>query len=180
MSEWFETAEGLWAKAWALFKDDSVPRFIALATVGADGPANRLVVLRDADAGEARLVIYTDAASVKVGELARDPRAALAYWRQADSLQVRLEGEMEITTGDSLRAEWEALSEAQRGNYGVMPPPGSRIASPHDYTRAPDFDKFARLDFSAETVDIVHLGRDFHRRVLYSRGTGWAGQWRAP
>jgi hypothetical protein len=180
MTEWFETVEGLWAKAWALFADDSVPRYIALATIGAEGPANRLVVLREAVEPEGRLVIYTDAASVKVSELADDPRAALAYWRSADALQVRLEGEITVRRGPELQGEWERLSEAQRGNYGVMPIPGSTIESSGAYTRAPDFDRFARLDFHAQRFDIVHLGRAHHRRVLYTRASGWQAQWLAP
>lgn len=180
MSDWHTSTDGLWAKAWALFTDASQPRYIALATIGASGPANRLVVLRDADPQAAELMIYTDAASVKVGELQADPRAALAYWRSADALQVRLEGRIQITTGQALADGWQTLAPHQKGNYGVMPPPGSAIDASDAYSREPDFDKFAQLTFTAETIDIVHLSRDHHRRALYSRDTHWAGQWRAP
>lgn len=180
MTEWFATQDGLWSKAWDLFEATGEPRFIALATQGADGPANRLVVIREADRAAATVTIYTDAASVKIGELHGDPRAALAYWRSADQIQVRLEGQIGITTGDALRDEWEALTETQRGNYGVMPPPGTPVDASDAYARVPDFDKFARLQFAAHSIDIVYLGRDHHRRAIYTRDGDWHGQWRAP
>lgn len=180
MTEWYETLDGLWDRAWTLFADTRVRRFVALATMGETGPANRMVVIRAADRAAATLTIYTDATSAKIPEIRRASVASLVYWRAEDALQVRVEGAIEIATGDAVKADWAALDAPQRGNYGVTPPPGTFIDCAHAYARTADEDTFARLTVHAETIDIVHLSPDAHRRCLYVRSTGWKGRWRAP
>ncbi|MEL7117021.1 MAG: pyridoxamine 5'-phosphate oxidase family protein [Pseudomonadota bacterium] len=180
MSEWYTTLDGLWDRGWSLLAAGGAHRFVTLATLSGRGPEARLVVLRGADRETGRLEIYTDSLSTKVRELGADPRAALHHWTPSDDLQIRLTGAIEITTGAALQDIWDALPAPQRTSYGVKPAPGSAIASAEAYTRVPDFAQFARLTFQADEIDIVHLGRDLHRRAEYDRADGWQGAWRAP
>jgi hypothetical protein len=126
------------------------------------------------------VTIYTDVNSAKVAELRAEKRAALAYWRSADLIQIRLEGEIAVITGAELDPDWAALSDRQRGDYGVTPAPAQPIEHAGAYDRPHARKTFARLDFTASSVDIVHLSPDHHRRALYKRETTWRGQWRAP
>lgn len=180
MSDWFETTQGLWTKGWEMLGAGGPHRFVTLATLGRDGPETRLVVLRRAEAALARVEIYTDATSRKCAELTRDPRVSLHHWTAKLALQLRLRGTAEVTTGERLRAAWDALPEPQRGSYGVQPPPGTEIPASGAYTRAPRFDQFARVTLTVTDVDIVHLSDDHHRRARFQRSTGWQGRWLAP
>lgn len=179
-TDWSTDRAALWQKAWSLLAAGGSHRFVTLATLAPHGPTARLVVLRDADAGACTLTMFTDSASHKIAELRADPRAALHHWTPEEDVQIRLDGKIEITTGPALEEAWTALSPAQRTSYGVKPTPGRQIETSDGYTRVPDFAQFASLTFRADSIDIVHLGRDLHRRALYRRADNWIGTWRAP
>lgn len=180
MIDWYTGLDGLWGRAWALLQAGGAHRFATLASLGAQGPEARMVVLRRASPSLKQLVIYTDLASTKVTELRADPRASLHHWTASDRLQIRLRGLVEIATGPDVQPDWEALPDDQRPGYGVAPPPGSPIPEATDFERIPQADRFAKLTFQAEALDILHLGPDSHRRALFAQNRDWQGQWCVP
>ncbi|WP_371056578.1 pyridoxamine 5'-phosphate oxidase family protein [Rhodosalinus sp. K401] len=186
MNEWFETLEGLRARVWQRLgrgvADRRAPaRHPTLATLGTDcAPEARTVVLRGASEAAGSVTIYTDAASAKVAELAREPRAALHVWEPKDRLQIRLALTVELRTGASLDALWERLSPEARRAYGGRPEPGRPIGDPvADYEETRERARFAVLDGRVERIEALHLG-DWHRRADFSRADGFAGAWIAP
>jgi pyridoxamine 5'-phosphate oxidase len=92
------------------------PDATALATATADGsPSVRLVLLKPYDGRG--FVFYTNRESRKAGELAENPRAALALYWQPLRRQVRVEGVV------------ESVSEAESTAYFTTRPRGSRLAA---------------------------------------------------
>ncbi|MBR2654885.1 MAG: pyridoxamine 5'-phosphate oxidase family protein [Loktanella sp.] len=185
MNNWFETLDGMRAQAWDLFaagvRDATHPcRLPTICTVTPDGwPEARTMVLRGADPVAGVVMLHTDLYSTKLASLRQTPRVALHVWDAAAALQIRLQAEVTISSGDSVRALWDKIPDHARQSYGVTPPPGTAIADALDYVKSPDPATFAVLACRVMQVDLVHLG-DRHRRAAYSRSDDWAGQWLSP
>jgi hypothetical protein len=185
MSEWFETRQGLWDRAWSILgrgvADAKHPaRRPTFATVSPIGwPEARTVVLRSADAKTANVTVHTDLYSDKIKSLQKSPRAALHIWVPQQNLQIRLQADVTITQDDATRALWDKIPDHAQQSYGVTPPPGAAIETALDYVKDPDPATFAVLDCAIAHIDLVYLG-DNHRRVAYSRAKDWQGQWLSP
>lgn len=92
------------------------PNAMCLATVGADGrPAARMVLLKGYDSHG--FVFYTNSESDKGRQLAANPVAALCFYWRAVGLQIRVEGRVDIVSGD------------EAGAYFASRPRGSRIGA---------------------------------------------------
>jgi hypothetical protein len=155
-------------------------RHPTLATVSPDGaPQARTVVLRGADRGAARLVVYTDLRSAKVADLRARAQAALHVWDPGAHLQVRLSARVEILSGDAVADVWARMSDGGQLSYGGDPAPGQPLADPLDHVRGPDPAALAVLQMDLQEMDVLHLGPR-HRRAVYARADGWAGRWVAP
>ena len=155
-------------------------RHPTLATVSPDGrPQARTVVLRAADKAAGTVDIHTDLRSAKVGDLRATPFAALHVWDASAHLQLRLEAQVTLLTGQDVAAIWNRVPEASRGAYGSMPAPSEPILQALDYTKAADPSSFAVLRLEILAVDALHLGPN-HRRARFDRDNGWAGAWLAP
>ncbi len=184
MSEWFETLDGIRDRVWDTMAQgvadaDHPARYPSFATTSPDGwPEVRTVVMRAIDA-DATLRIFTDLYSHKTTSLRAVPRAALHVWDADQALQIRMQAEVAILTGDTVSADWETVPDHSRQSYGTQPAPGRPIADALDYTKVPDRSTFAVLRCRIVTIDAVHLGQD-HRRACYSRDDEWAGQWLSP
>ncbi|WP_172329379.1 pyridoxamine 5'-phosphate oxidase family protein [Mangrovicoccus sp. HB161399] len=178
-----ELAE-LWGRAWdmleaGLSQRDAPARLPVLATAGLGGGAEaRMVVLRGADRAARRLEVHTDAASGKAAELARDPAATLLVWDPDAMLQLRLRVQVTLLPGDPRR--WEAVPELSRAAYGGQPPPGVPLEHPGDWTAAPVISRHLALVCDLRVLEVLHLGRDLHRRARFSAGDSWLGGWVAP
>ncbi len=185
MSEWFETLEGVLGQVWSRLSRGvadrrALARHPTFATVSPAGwPEARTVVLRRADRAEAVLEVFTDLASGKVASLRAAPLAALHVWEPSPRLQIRVQAEVEILTGDAVAERWEGLTPEGRTSYGCVPPTGAPIAAALAYEKTSDPAAFAVLRCRAVSIDAVHLG-EVHRRALYLREDGWAGEWLAP
>ncbi|MDG1529960.1 MAG: pyridoxamine 5'-phosphate oxidase family protein [Paracoccaceae bacterium] len=157
-----------------------MPR-VSLATVDQLGaPQLRTLVLRGANKHDGTVELHTDAASQKVPQLENDPRAAVLIWDEKAMIQIRLMGDITIKSDASLSNIWEQLPSVTQGNYGVMPPPGSKIAAGDNYSRKADAGKFAILELKIQTMDLVQLQEPSHRRAFYDQSDNWGGQWLAP
>jgi pyridoxamine 5'-phosphate oxidase len=92
------------------------PNAMTLATIADDGrPAARIVLLKGVDARG--LVFYTNCASRKGRELARDPRAAIVFFWHELERQVRVEGVS------------ERVADAESDEYFASRPRGSRLSA---------------------------------------------------
>lgn len=185
MTEWFETANGIWTKVWNTLgrgvADAKHPaRRPTFATVSPDGwPEARTVVLRSAAREEGIVTVHTDLYSDKIKSLRSNARAALHVWDEKQNLQIRLQAEVSIQSGAETRALWDKIPDHAQQSYGVTPPPGTSIETALDYVKEPDPETFAVLACKVMNIDAVHLGAD-HRRVSFSRNSHWVGQWLSP
>ena len=173
-------------RAWALMGDtpdntEFSGKLVSLATIGRDGgPECRSVMLRHGDRASARLTIHTDISSTKIAELRASARASVLIWDEALQIQIRARGTVLITSGAAVSAIWNRVPDGSRSSYGVTPAPGTPIPASDAYDRTPDPAKFAVLTLVLNSLDVVHLAEDFHRRAFYERNRDWAGQWLAP
>jgi pyridoxamine 5'-phosphate oxidase len=145
------------------------PLGMTLATATADGrPSARLVLLRGFD--ERGFVFFTNYESRKARELENNPRAALVfYWAELDR-QIRIEGDVERTSGE----------ESDR--YFQSRPLGSRLgawASPQSQSIA----NRDMLDRRMEELAVQYPGPDVPRpafwggyRVIPTVIEFWQGQ----
>ncbi len=87
---WFQQAQAA---------DLRMPEAAALATASADGaPSVRMVLVKSVD--DRGFVFFSNYASRKAGELAANPRAALAFYWDPLGRQVRVEGTVERTSAE--------------------------------------------------------------------------------
>jgi hypothetical protein len=185
MSNWFETAVGTWHNVWRTLAsgvaDAKHPaRRPTFSTVSADGwPEARTVVLRTADPEAAEITVHTDLYSDKIKSLRASPRGAFHIWDDTQDLQIRLQVEVTIQSGEASRPLWAKIPDHAQQSYGVTPPPGTPIENALDYIKKLDPDTFAILKCRVMHIDAVHLGAD-HRRISFSRSTHWQGQWLSP
>ncbi len=185
MSEWFASLQGLYARAWDTLAAgaadaDHPARLITLASTSVTGwPEARTVALRRADRQTATCEVHTDLYSDKITSLRKTPRVALLLWDAGQDMQIRLQAETRIQSGESTRDLWDRIPDHGRQSYGVAPRPGAPIAHALDYEKRPNPATFAVLTCRVMSMDIVHLGRQ-HRRAAYSRSGDWEGQWLSP
>ena len=185
MSDWFETTEGTLKRVWdtlALGLADAghIARRPTFATTSPNGwPEARTVVLRGVDPTAGTVTVHTDIYSDKIKSLQANLRAALHIWDAEQALQIRLQTEVTIQSGDAVRALWQKIPDHAQQSYGVIPPPGASIETALDYIKQPDPATFAVLICTVVHIDAVHLGTD-HRRASFSRDRHWQGQWLSP
>lgn len=114
------------------------PEAMALATAGADGrPSVRMVLLKGHDARG--FAFYTNSESRKGGEIAANPRAALAFHWKSLRRQVRIEGRIEPTSDAEADAYFATRSrDARLGAWASdqSRPLESRAAFEARYARA--------------------------------------------
>ena len=185
MSNWFDTLEGMYIQTWDTLVQGMVdhahpahcPTFATMSP--SHWPEARSVVLRGVDTEAATLTIHTDLQSDKIGSLHANSKVALHIWDPSLTLQIRLQGEVTIKSGRSVRGVWDRSSDEAKENYGAKPPPGRPIEKALGYIRKPDPDAFAIVDCELMHIDLVHLG-EYHRRAAYSRVRNWQGQWLSP
>jgi pyridoxine/pyridoxamine 5'-phosphate oxidase len=155
-------------------------RHPTIATVDDQGmPQARTVVLRAADPQAGILRVYTDRHAPKVAEVSARPHAALHIWDKDAHLQLRILARVAVRTGEPVADLWERIPEHARCNYGTLPGPARPIDEGLAYQRVPNFDDFAVLELTVESMELLHLGY-VHRRARFERADDWAGQWLAP
>jgi pyridoxamine 5'-phosphate oxidase len=160
-----------------------------IATSALDGrPRLRTVVLRGFEAGAMTMRFHTDSRSDKVGELSRDPRIAAHFYDPAAKLQLRVEGVARVHRDDTIAdAAWAGSQPMSRACYAVQPAPGEAIVGAADYVLPvtpdevlPGRANFAAVVIAIETIEWLYLAHRGHRRAIFSRDDGWAGQWLVP
>ncbi len=181
MNNWWETLDGTQAQVWDRLTQGADKRaHVALGTVSIDGqPEVRTVVLRDVDPKTRSLELYTDLQSDKITSLRNNPKAAIHLWDADLALQIRVQADVTILTGDAVMDRWNAVPDHSKNSYGITPAPGQPIPESTAYTKKPDPAVFAVLSCQATHIDAVYLG-DIHRRAAFSQVGDWTGKWLAP
>lgn len=150
----------------------------------ASGPRARTVVLRAVQRAPLCVDVYTDARSGKARQLGHDPRAELCFWDRGASLQVRLRGEVSRHRDDGPAAAARArLPESARVDYDRARAPGEVAGDPDEAAilEAGPFAHFLLLRLAAREIDWLELGREGHRRALFTCTEGpWQGAWTVP
>jgi hypothetical protein len=185
--------DGSLAEAWRLLARGVVDRRSPMhnptvATVGADGPNLRTVVLRGVDVPARQLRFHTDRRSAKVAEIAADPRIHLHAYDPGAKVQLRLAGHATLHHDDAIAdAAWAASRAMSRVCYGTEPAPGSAITTP-DAFRLPAEDATdpGRVHFAAVVIHVarlewLYLAFGGHRRALFTWADGaLTARWLAP
>lgn len=152
-----------------------------LATVAQDGtPDARTVVLRQADAKQLQLKVFTDSRSPKVHALTLQPAATLVFWSKRLSWQLRISARIDIqTTGQQVDTAWARISQsAAAADYLSLNAPGDELtaaqANPGD---AKPQHHLAILTATVQEIDWLELRGEGHRRASFGKDT-W--RWRVP
>lgn len=186
------SAEGMLAEIWADLLRATVDRRSpertpVLSTVAPDGaPEGRMVVLRRAIPATATLEIHTDRRSAKAAALAREPRAALTFWRPSKRRQLRMQGPARIEDADAAaEAVWADLSEEARRAYAGSAPPGAPLPHADAFSLGEPAEgraAFGRLLIEIAEIDMLILAPEGHRRRQFRLHAGrlTEARWVAP
>lgn len=161
-----------------------------LATGGTDGVEARTVVLREAWAEHREFLIYTDARSPKLVQIAAQPSGVLVMWCPRLGWQLRCRVMFEIETcGLDASSRWAQLRLTPAAQDYLSPlPPGSPL-EPAPVPEAPAADPvapappsrempprhhFALLSARLTSLDWLELHREGHRRAVFdAEGARW-------
>lgn len=152
-------------------------RIGVLATTDGEFADARHVVLRDVDRAARTLLVYTDARSPKVRQVAQHPLGTLVLWSEALGWQLRLRVALRLETeGLIVSSRWARLKMTP-GARDYMSPlaPGSPLArpSPQRSSRA----HFAVLVADVRSIDWLDLETEGHRRARFDAD---GARWLAP
>lgn len=151
-----------------------------LATTDGDIADARSVVLREWDAAQRTLLIYTDARSPKVAQLAAHPLGTLVLWSETLGWQLRLRVQLELqTAGLAVSSRWARLKMTPAAHDYLSPlSPGTVID--HHHGPAPVRESrshFAVMVAQVQAVDWLELHAEGHRRARFD---GSGARWVAP
>lgn len=144
----------------------------------------RTVVLRRVNAGSLNCHLFTDRRSPKVAALRDAPEAELVFFDPARMVQLRVRGEVRIISqGPTWQATLAGLSQNALSDYTQPAGPGRPRAVADDASEetVSAAETFTLLDLTPQVIDLLHLGRQGHRRAEYHRdGQTWQGAWLVP
>jgi len=149
-------------------------RVAVLATVDGDAADARSIVLRDLDAAERTLLMYTDARSPKAHQLAAHPHGTLVLWSAALGWQLRLRVALSReTSGLRVSSRWAQLKLTPAAQDYLSPlPPGTALDAPAPERQSRDH--FAVLAARVLSLDWLELHPSGHRRARFdASGATW-------
>ena len=151
-------------------------RTFALATVDEGGPAVRSVALRGFERDRTMVEFWTDRRSAKVPAFANG--AAAMFWDPRSHIQLRLRGRIETAdmSDEAVAQVAKGLPDEALRNYATLSAPGTQ--ADHDLDerggRELAYQNLMSCRLIPATADLVHLGRDRHRRFRYQfEPFGW-------
>lgn len=172
-ADWLQRAADLMTRG--VRDRHSAWRTFSLATVEDGAPAVRSVALRGFERerfARERFAVefWTDRRSAKVRAL--PDGAAAVFWDPRSHLQLRLRGRVELADMDAeaVAAVARSLPDEALRNYATLGAPGTKAGSGNPDERGGRELAYRNL-LSCTIVptagDLVHLGRERHRRFLY-------------
>ncbi|MFT3956845.1 MAG: pyridoxamine 5'-phosphate oxidase family protein [Piscinibacter sp.] len=168
--------EAVWRQLSACIADKSHAwRTPVLATIDGERADARTVVLREIDARQKQVLIYTDERAGKVRQLLSHPHGTLVMWSPVLSWQLRCHVRLSLEmSGLAASSRWARirLSPAAQDYLSPLPPGAALPANPAHLPVARDY--FAVIDATIESIDWLELHRDGHRRAIFDdRGARW-------
>ncbi len=159
----------LWHELQAAPHDKQHPwRAPVLATTEGEAGDARTVVLRDVDAAQSTLLMYSDARAAKVAQIAAHPQGTIVMWSPALGWQLRLRVHLHaVTDGLELSSRWARLKLSPAANdYLSMQAPGD----PLDVALGARGERayFAMLEAHVLSIDWLELHAQGHRRARFS------------
>jgi pyridoxamine 5'-phosphate oxidase len=184
-ASWFQQAQAAGVR---------MPEAAALATASADGaPSVRMVLVKGFD--DRGFTFFSNYASRKGGELAANPRAALAFYWDPLGRQVRIEGAVERTSADET-ADY-VRSRPRGSQLGALASPQSEVIDSRETLeqRVAELEQrygqgelplptsWGGYRLTPDTVELWQQRHDrLHDRLRYRRGGdgGWVIERLAP
>ena len=173
-----EVEAAVWRELAACVTDKSHPwRTSVLATVDGDRADARVVVVREVDARQKQLLVYTDERAGKVRQLLNRPMGTMVMWSPALGWQLRCRVRLAMEmSGLAASSRWARikLSPAAQDYLSPLPPgaPMGAAAPPTHGTVKRDY--FAVIDASVEAIDWLELHAQGHRRAIFdAQGARW-------
>jgi pyridoxamine 5'-phosphate oxidase len=173
-------------------------RTLVLATVTDDGdgprPDARTVVLREVQADQRRLAVYSDARAGKTAQLRAQPQAMAVLWSRRLGWQLRLRLHCEVQEdGLAVASRWARLRLTRAAQDYLAPlPPGSPLPADADADGTDDADAatpasapatpgpadtrahFALVCATVQSIDWLELHPEGHRRARFdANGARW-------
>lgn len=170
-----------------------------LATVqaGEAGPQAdaRTVVLREVDRETRTLLLFTDARSPKVAQMAAHPQGTVVMWSKNLGWQLRIGVQLRVETeGLAVLSRWARLKLSPAAqDYMAPSPPGSELpvempaaaqdplflstAFTNPQVPRESREHFAVIAASVQSIDWLELSGQGHRRADFSAGTS---RWLVP
>lgn len=173
----------VWAELQRSVADKAHPwRTPVLATVDGEEADARTVVLREADAGRRRLVVFSDARAAKLRQLQARPLGTLVMWSAALGWQLRCRVRLGVEpAGPAVDARWARLRRsAAAADYLSRLAPGTALED-GPAPPAPTVDPaaeltaahFAVIEAEVLAIDWLELHPGGHRRAVFEQGAAW-------
>jgi general stress protein 26 len=168
-------------------------RVAVLATVGAGGvPEARLMVLRGADRGLAKLWFYTDRRSEKTDQMRHQPQVTAVTYDPEDGVQLRLRGTAGVDESGPLADQhWSQVGMAVRALYASPDTPGRPLRQPDPRLmgvkrsidaggEAAARGNFAVIEVALDSIEWLQVADGEQRRAIMFAATNWSVQALAP
>ena len=159
-------------------------RNVILATVDGEAADARTVILREVDAQQKQLIIFSDDRAGKVSQMLSHPRATMVMWSAQLGWQLRCRVLLSLEmTGLAATSRWARIKLTPAAqDYLARLPPGTPLETPQDTgaARAPatlEREYFAVINAQVESIDWLELHPAGHRRA---RLCGDASSWLQP
>jgi pyridoxamine 5'-phosphate oxidase len=181
---WYEDAKG------CEFRE---PAAVCLSTADATGmPSSRMILFKKAD--DAGFVFYTNLGSMKAKEIRENPRAALCFYWMPLGKQVRVQGDVELVSGEEADAyfatrdrqsqigAWASKQSQPLEGYFELERRAAEYGLKFGISKVPRPEFWSGYRIRPFRMEFW-LEKPFrlHQRLLYTRTeTGWDTQWLFP
>ena len=152
----------------------------ALATINGHEADARTVVLREIDARDRRLLIYTDERASKVPQLLNHPVGTLVMWSAEVGWQLRCRVHLGLEmTGLAASSRWARIKLTPAAQDYLSPlAPGTPLDDPSaPATAAAARDYFSVISAKVLSIDWLELHPHGHRRARFENN---AARWLQP
>jgi pyridoxamine 5'-phosphate oxidase len=149
-------------------------RTAVLATVDGTAADARTVVLREADAAQKQLLIYTDTRAPKVAQLMSHPIGTLLMWSAALSWQVRCRVRLSVEgSGLAVASRWAKVQHSRSAADYLAPlAPGATLHA--EAPTAARREHFGVITAEVVQIDWLELHAQGHRRAVFEpQGARW-------
>lgn len=161
--------------------------YLNVATIDKAGiPSIRTVILRKVSEGQYTVSFHTDARSRKYIHFLANPVFAIHAYDRKSNLQISIKAKPTLQhLSKEAEQLYRSLNPAAKALYSKNPAPMTIIDQPDEgrlIEGGPDqgFENFVWVDAKILTMEILHLGRDMHRKMVISRENEEKRYWVVP